>query len=109
MTWMLMIFFVFFLNDTPPTEIYPLPLHDALPIWAIAACREKKRRNEGGGEARQRHRGGPRSEEHTSELQSRLHLACRLLLVNISHQDCALLQIRRAVRATRLRAAQRRP
>src|SRR5260370_21742867 len=26
-------FFFFFLNDTPPTEIYPLPLHDALPIW----------------------------------------------------------------------------
>src|SRR2546422_7288117 len=25
-------------------------------------------------------RGGPRSEEHTSELQSRLHLVCRLLL-----------------------------
>src|SRR3989338_11268690 len=23
----------FFLNDTAPTEIYPLPLHDALPIW----------------------------------------------------------------------------
>src|SRR2546422_7891265 len=26
------------------------------------------------------HRGRPRSEEHTSELQSRLHLVCRLLL-----------------------------
>src|SRR2546429_3291704 len=26
------------------------------------------------------HRSGPRSEEHTSELQSRLHLVCRLLL-----------------------------
>src|ERR1039458_2063880 len=25
---------VFCLNDPPPTEIYPLPLHDALPIWA---------------------------------------------------------------------------
>src|SRR2546430_2095081 len=24
--------FFFFLNDTPPTEIYTLPLHDALPI-----------------------------------------------------------------------------
>src|SRR2546422_5313902 len=30
------------------------------------------------GEAAQR--GEPRSEEHTSELQSRLHLVCRLLL-----------------------------
>src|SRR2546422_5545005 len=27
-----------------------------------------------------RHRGAERSEEHTSELQSRLHLVCRLLL-----------------------------
>src|ERR1043166_10312995 len=26
-------FFFFFFNDRPPTEIYPLPLHDALPIW----------------------------------------------------------------------------
>src|SRR2546427_3774589 len=25
-------FFFFFLNDRAPTEIYPLPLHDALPI-----------------------------------------------------------------------------
>src|SRR2546422_4948011 len=25
-------FFFFFFNDTAPTEIYPLPLHDALPI-----------------------------------------------------------------------------
>src|SRR2546421_2359968 len=32
--------FFFFFNDTAPTEIYPLPLHDALPIYrafAIAA------------------------------------------------------------------------
>src|SRR5256886_14937274 len=27
------IFYFFFLNDTAPPEIYPLPLHDALPIW----------------------------------------------------------------------------
>src|SRR2546428_4739772 len=25
--------FFFFLNDPAPTEIYPLPLHDALPIY----------------------------------------------------------------------------
>src|SRR5256886_15172111 len=30
-------FSFFFLNDPPTTEIYPLPLHDALPIFAIAA------------------------------------------------------------------------
>src|SRR2546422_5109512 len=36
----LFFFFFFFLNDPAPTEIYPLPLHDALPIppgWS-AAC-----------------------------------------------------------------------
>src|SRR2546427_3793083 len=30
-------FFFFFFNDTAPTDIYPLPLHDALPISA-ATC-----------------------------------------------------------------------
>src|SRR5256885_7954087 len=33
---LLFIFFFFFFNDTPPTEIYPLPLHDALPISLVA-------------------------------------------------------------------------
>src|SRR5256886_571532 len=33
------IFFFFFFNDTPPTEIYPLPLHDALPIYLLAHAR----------------------------------------------------------------------
>src|SRR6266702_8180015 len=66
----------FFFNDTANTEIYTLSLHDALPIWVatptlpavllptrvatLASC--------------------SRSEEHTSELQSRGHLVCRLLL-----------------------------
>src|SRR2546427_212540 len=31
------VFFFFFFNDTAPTEIYPLPLHDALPISALFA------------------------------------------------------------------------
>src|SRR3712207_8199121 len=31
--------------------------------------------------------GKPRSEEHTSELQSRQYLACRLLLENKKHQS----------------------
>src|SRR5258705_2743150 len=33
-------FFFFFFNDTATTEIYPLPLHDALPIssWILAAA-----------------------------------------------------------------------
>src|SRR6266550_8704452 len=68
-------FFFFFFNDTATTEIYTLSLHDALPICLLP----------GGGPAAGagragRHRGAGRSEEHTSELQSRLHLVCRLLL-----------------------------
>src|SRR6267154_6528860 len=65
--------FFFFFNDTATTEIYTLSLHDALPIYSPS-----------------RHRSSPaptptrpsgnRSEEHTSELQSPVHLVCRLLL-----------------------------
>src|SRR5712675_3660196 len=65
-------FFFFFFNDTATTEIYTLSLHDALPI-SHRAPRPAGLRPEG------RHANG-RSEEHTSELQSRLHLVCRLLL-----------------------------
>src|SRR5471030_28839 len=67
--------FFFFFNDTATTEIYTLSLHDALPIcssprghWASRANRTRAARP------------GPRSEEHTSELQSLRHLVCRLLL-----------------------------
>src|SRR2546422_8513136 len=75
-------FFFFFFNDTATTEIYTLSLHDALPISASfqpgpPAPRRVLR-------APVRTAGAParadRSEEHTSELQSRLHLVCRLLL-----------------------------
>src|SRR6266496_6610007 len=67
-------FLVFFFNDTATTEIYTLSLHDALPISACSpGCSRGLR--------------GPaclsaplRSEEHTSELQSRRDLVCRLLL-----------------------------
>src|SRR2546422_7205687 len=77
----------FFFNDTATTEIYTLSLHDALPIsasaarasacWWAAAGRGTANVNWPG------HCSSPpswRSEEHTSELQSRLHLVCRLLL-----------------------------
>src|SRR5438876_8033430 len=87
-------FFSFFFNEPAPTEIYTLSLHDALPIlqeighrrllhhpptvhdedalgkmrtaWASSISRTTSRRC--------------RSEEHTSELQSPVHLVCRLLL-----------------------------
>src|SRR5437868_10740249 len=70
----LVYFFFFFFNDTATTEIYTLSLHDALPICAVTAagcCRAAMPGTD---------RGGLRSEEHTSELQSRFDLVCRLLL-----------------------------
>src|SRR2546429_6452513 len=80
-------FFFFFFNDTATTEIYTLSLHDALPILGITADFRTIRRH-GAPHWGQRPRsllpalmqGVTRSEEHTSELQSRLHLVCRLLL-----------------------------
>src|SRR3712207_8138282 len=89
-----------FFNDTATTEIYTLALHDALPIFSLHLSQvprlldqmllhslaldapsrhptphrplvEAKRRDDG---------LGRRSEEHTSELQSRQYLVCRLLL-----------------------------
>src|ERR1041385_5795978 len=36
--------------------------------------------------------GGVRSEEHTSELQSRLHLVCRLLLAKKKEKRCLAVQ-----------------
>src|SRR2546429_8460800 len=70
----------FFFNDTATTEIYTLSLHDALPI---CQDQQKKVGNLSGGERGRLHLAKTliqRSEEHTSELQSRLHLVCRLLL-----------------------------
>src|SRR5438105_12494667 len=73
--------FHFFFNDTSTTEIYTLSLHDALPI-----CRAHRRldreaaRLEGELDVVGHHSRQRRSEEHTSELQSRVDLVCRLLL-----------------------------
>src|SRR6266699_7025686 len=67
-------FLFFFFNDTATTEIYTLSLHDALPIWAIYQLQDRAEAGEFAPEPL------PRSEEHTSELQSRPHLVCRLLL-----------------------------
>src|SRR3712207_6867299 len=91
---------VFFFNDTATTEIYTLSLHDALPTSAptglLRVGRAELRRG-GAGLRRSEdaddrrgvadlpgehplHRLVERSEEHTSELQSRQYLVCRLLL-----------------------------
>src|SRR5438552_13499987 len=95
---------VFTLTAPPPSNIYTLSLHDALPIFLVrqllqqvqpgvpglhpgrqrlssavrrlaAPLRSKPERRDGPVE-----RPDPRSEEHTSELQSPDHLVCRLLL-----------------------------
>src|SRR5438445_13070975 len=84
-------FSLFFFNATAPTDIYTLSLHDALPIFhpkaATAPPSPKPARSK---PVHVRHPkddspdGSPatsdRSEEHTSELQSRQYLVCRLLL-----------------------------
>src|SRR5207249_12264357 len=69
--------FFFFFNDTATTEIYTLSLHDALPISSAPRHAQYPRDR---GLRRGRWRRLPRSEEHTSELQSRFDLVCRLLL-----------------------------
>src|SRR3712207_8879532 len=80
--------FCFFFNDTATTEIYTLSLHDALPISSVP-LHSSMGTTEPEGAARcddilfgtPRHpRPSGRSEEHTSELQSRQYLVCRLLL-----------------------------
>src|SRR2546429_3233318 len=77
--------FFFFFNDTATTEIYTLSLHDALPIFPSNACPLCLTAAAGTELAGASSEGTVRcrrlrSEEHTSELQSRLHLVCRLLL-----------------------------
>src|SRR5207253_6279564 len=78
-----------FCVDAAPTAIYTLSLHDALPISpgpcrgprrgparrSVAGCRPPSE----GGDADGEPGDGERSEEHTSELQSRGQLVCRLL------------------------------
>src|SRR5581483_12172269 len=67
-------FFFFFFNDTATTEIYTLFLHDALPIF------QRYDLGESPGTPSYEDLAAERSEEHTSELQTRQYLVCRLLL-----------------------------
>src|SRR5699024_11458400 len=95
-------------DATSPTELYTLSLHDALPIWPASrsclgtfvashvtehasGCAQPVYSRRGKILTRQRHeivipprpidmQVAARSEEHTSELQSRFDLVCRLLL-----------------------------
>src|SRR2546422_11722251 len=81
---LLSIYYFFFFNDTATTEIYTLSLHDALPISRYQDARWFQGLLLPDHHQRRVHPHSvglrPRSEEHTSELQSRLHLVCRLLL-----------------------------
>src|SRR5437868_15349874 len=71
--------FLFFFNDAATTEIYTLSLHDALPIFG---CPARLRFPKPASRPMTTWTSGTcrRSEEHTSELQSRFDLVCRLLL-----------------------------
>src|SRR3990172_3971043 len=71
---------VFFFNDTATTEIYPLSLHDALPIYNTPRdILSQVKLFQNGKASTIPNLRNLRSEEHTSELQSRLQLVCRLL------------------------------
>src|SRR2546430_2853586 len=102
----------FFFNDTATTEIYTLSLHDALPISPLEqhlgrqrivhadrhrhgrvhnSDRKSTRLNSSHSQIsyavfclKKKNGRRKRSEEHTSELQSRRHLVCRLLLEKTS-------------------------
>src|SRR5690348_17623307 len=83
------LFLLFFFNAPATTEIYTLSLHDALPISRFSPAQFPSRTSNS--TTRIRLRG--RSEEHTSELQSPVHLVCRLLLEKkkTTHEKIALL------------------
>src|SRR2546421_13110389 len=95
LTLLFAFFFFFFFNDTATTEIYTLSLHDALPI-SLRICARSSwsmtllMRGRPGGPRRNgsENESTLRSEEHTSELQSRSDLVCRLLLEKKKNADC---------------------
>src|SRR5258707_4475857 len=101
-------FLFFFFNDTATTEIYTLSLHDALPIYSPfgaayqAAVLEEADYDLASrlGDLARDHNPPPRSEEHTSELQSRQYLVCRLLLEkkkNYAHSVARSAHLRHAL------------
>src|SRR3712207_8981650 len=86
---MIALIFIFFFNDTATTEIYTLSLHDALPISFLETRTDNVGERVNGIHSRLNEamyywedydQEDLRSEEHTSELQSRQYLVCRLLL-----------------------------
>src|SRR5438876_10807504 len=89
---------VFILNDTPTLQTYTLSLHDALPISveAVGFHQLQSERSSGFVDAKCRSAGFHmvrpigRSEEHTSELQSPVHLVCRLLIEKKKTIHCCI-------------------
>src|SRR5690349_22026926 len=75
-----LILMFFFFNATATTEIYTLSLHDALPILSYPNYVDFRDRNRSFDGLAIYQMTRVRSEEHTSELQSRRDLVCRLLL-----------------------------
>src|SRR6266496_6507154 len=73
-------FFFFFFMDAPTTEIDTLSLHDALPISRTSGMPRAPPTGRRATPRTPAPSGPQRSEEHTSELQSRRDLVCRLLL-----------------------------
>src|SRR5690348_18098828 len=74
------IYYLFFFNDPATTEIYTLSLHDALPISEQRDDEQDDRQEHQVADDLAAQCVADRSEEHTSELQSPVHLVCRLLL-----------------------------
>src|SRR3970040_3114368 len=74
----LLFLFLFLMIRRPPRSTL-LSLHDALPIFAGGFAHRLHVDGPAQGNRRAR-RGGHRSEEHTSELQSPMYIVCRLLL-----------------------------
>src|SRR5690348_18209013 len=101
---------LFVFQDSATTEIYTLSLHDALPIYAAPAADDRDRLLD----LRLLLRGeivqvrldavdqSARSEEHTSELQSPVHLVCRLLLEKKKNK---MVRVWRAIQTCRRLAA----
>src|SRR3546814_3575471 len=102
----MMFYSIFYCNDTATTEIYTyvhtLSLHDALPICLVGAHRgveqgegasDPRRQQHGGQEAGKHQRSGPfadvsrlpRSEEHTSELQSQMRRSYAVFCLKNKH------------------------
>src|SRR5437764_3025878 len=75
----------YFITVTWPTAIYTLSLHDALPISAIRLSGHNEKTTMT--EPVRPMTYSPRSEEHTSELQSPMYLVCRLLLEKKKEQE----------------------